>query len=319
MSAEKADDFSGPYPAIPLTWRAGILAVVVCQFLVFHGAIWRHQFAWDRSILWSYASIPVLVLVALLVRHRLGWISWFLHTLEIACVKFLITASILLGLLISTRNEPPPLRPPALPPPAAAIRRPALPPTPIDPRKTGGISGVVVDRTGSPVAGAIAFISSGLGEYRFASPSTVLVIENDGTRFNPSLTVAESGQPIEARSTNGQLHTLLLKAHAGSWVRNIPLLSSGVANALPTEDMDGVFSLQCTVHGAREGVAYLGIFRHPYFSVTGDDGRFQFQAMPEGSLSVTAFRPGRSGTPQAVTVEPGVEAQVRVILDQSSN
>jgi hypothetical protein len=41
-----------------------ILAVAVVQFLVGHGRVWNKPFDWDRSILWSYATIALLVLDA---------------------------------------------------------------------------------------------------------------------------------------------------------------------------------------------------------------------------------------------------------------
>src|SRR5688572_29060270 len=84
---------------LPLLWRAGILAIVVVQFVVGHGTVWTHLFDWDRSILYSYFTIPVLVTIALVVRHQFRALSLFLNTLEIVCVKYMITLAIVLFML----------------------------------------------------------------------------------------------------------------------------------------------------------------------------------------------------------------------------
>ncbi len=306
------------YPALPLAWRIAILAIVVLQFLLARGAVWKNRFAWDSSILWSYATIPVLVLVALAVRRRLQLVSWFLHTLEIACAKFVITASILLAILIATRNEPMPVPPPR-PPTPASRPKPVATPTPIDPVQTGTIVGRVVDGTGKPLAGAVVYVASGLEGYVFAPPSTPLQISNDGTGFTPSLAVAQTGQVIQARSTDGQLHTLLLSARAGNWVRNIPLLATGAANSLPSADMEGLFSLQCAVHGGHEGRAFLAIFRHPFFAIVGSDGRFDLRGVPAGNLTLAAFHPERAGTAVRVGLQPQGRAEVVIALDTVTN
>ena len=303
------------YPALTVRIRVLILVLVVGQFLVAHGQIWKTRFAWDRSILWSYATIPALVAVALAIRRRLGLISWFLHTLEIACAKFLITASILLGILIATRNEPPPPRPVQVHvAPGVATPKQAPKPTPIDSAQTATISGAVRDSHGAPSVGAMVFVQDGLDGFVFAPSERQLHIENDGRGFAPEISVAQAGQPILARSTDGHLHTLLLKAQTGNWVRNIPLLASGVPNSLPSSDMDGVFSLQCTVHGSREAGAWLGIFRHPFEALVGGNGRFELKGVPAVPVRVGAFRGGTFAVSGNLQLQPLGNTEVDLTL-----
>ena len=303
-------------PGLPLGWRIAILAIAVIQFLFVHGAVWRRRFDWDRSILYSYATIPLLVFAALLVRKRLSWVLWFVHTIEIASAKFAITATTLLVVLIATRNEPVPK--PALsnvvstapkPPPAQA---PA--PTVIDPAKTGTIAGRVSDASGSPLPGALAFVASGLENVVYPIPVAAVVVENDGTGFHPAVFAARTGQPIEAHSTDGQLHTLILEVRAGNWVRNIPLLASGALAHLPSGDMKGVFSMRCAVHGTREGKAYLALFPHPFFVIVGPGGNFNFANVPEAELKIGAFLADRNADAVAVRVTRGKQSDVAITI-----
>lgn len=88
------------YPALSLPLRALLLTLAVAQFFIGHGPVWRRGINWDYSILYSYASIPILVALALALKRRLAWVPWLLHSIEIGCVKFGVTAGFLLALLI---------------------------------------------------------------------------------------------------------------------------------------------------------------------------------------------------------------------------
>jgi hypothetical protein len=209
---------------LSLGWRLAILGIVVVQFVVGHGAIWRRSFDWDRSIVWSYATIPVLVLVALIIRKRARIVTWFLHTLEIAAAKFAITAAILMALLIARYgNEP-----------IAASPRSAAP----------------VVSHGSPAAQpAVA------GERGSSSPISISV----GERFSPAVAVARVGQPILVNSSDGRLHSANVQRSDGTRIVNVSVLGSGEPTVLPIGDgaADGVVVVGCAVHGEREGSTTL--------------------------------------------------------------
>src|SRR5262245_45025780 len=122
--------------SLPLTWRLAILAIVVTQFLFAHGPVWNRLFDWDWAIFASYLSIPLLVLIALAIRRQLRLAPLLLDTLQIAFVKFGITASILsVILLVGPARRPgshavfSPAAPPANapPPPALVLRAPPPP------------------------------------------------------------------------------------------------------------------------------------------------------------------------------------------------
>jgi hypothetical protein len=266
----------------------------------------------------------VLVFVALLVRRRLRLVTWFLHTLEIACAKFALTAFILLGVLGATRNAPRPPRAvsPAPPIPAVSSSAPPAPPRappPVDPAELRDLAGRVVDPSGRPVTGAIVFVSAGLERYAFEPPRQPVVLINDGTGFAPERSIAQRGQQILARATDGRLHTLLVKAESGTWVRNIPLLTSGAPNALPSSEMEGWFSIRCAVHRAETRQATLILVAHPYFTITAPDGGFALHAVPRAARRIgVASGRGRTdaewppdGATNLTITLPGSEGEAR--------
>jgi len=289
---ERGRPLTKTYPVLPIWDRLAILAGAITQFLVGHGRIWSKPFDWDRSILLSYATIAVLVALALLLRRRLQFLAWCVHTLELVGIKFIFTASILLVMLIVLHPKPSP------PPPSKATEVTAMrpspsprPPTVIPEAMRTDIEGQVT-RGGSGISGVLVFVSGGLEGLVFAAPDTAFRLENDGTQFTPRLGAVQTGQTFVVRSANRELHTLLMTKPDRSWVFNIPMLASGADRSLKFDDPKGLVTLHCTVHGKREGEARLAILNHPFFSLTEAGGRFRIHGVPKMAESLTAYEPG---------------------------
>jgi hypothetical protein len=207
-----------PLATLPLPWRLAILGIVVVEFLVGHGPVWKQLFDWDRAILWSYATIPVLVLLALAWRRQLRFTSWLIDTLAITFLKFGVTASVLIILLVTTGEG----------------------------RKTAAGAAV------PPGSAGMATTPSA------ESPGGAPVLGNDGRGFQPTPLRVPPGQPIFVRSLDGKLHTALVRRPDGHVILNVPLLESGAPRRLPIPaDVAGELTVECTVHGRREAPARI--------------------------------------------------------------
>jgi len=289
---ERGRQLTKAYPVLPIWDRLAILAIAVTQFLVGHGRIWNKPFDWDRSILLSYATIAVLVALALLFRRRLRFLAWSLHTLELVGIKFILTASILVVILMVLHPKPsPPAPSKAAEGVAMRPTSPPRPPTVLPEAMRADIEGLVT-RAGSGISGVLVFVSSGLEGLAFAAPDAAFRLENDGTRFIPGLGAVQTGQAFVVRSANRELHTLLMTKPDRSWVFNIPMLAAGTDRSLKFDEPKGLVTLQCTVHGKREGEAHLAIINHPFFAFTDADGRFRIHGVPRIAESLTAYEPG---------------------------
>ena len=68
----------------------------------------------------------------------------------------------------------------------------------------------------------------------------------------PELAVVELGQHIEGRSTDGRLHTLVVRRE-GAPLFNVPLLSSGAPTTTTVRpgEAPGLASVRCNVHPPR--------------------------------------------------------------------
>ena len=298
------------YPALSYLERFLILAIAVVQFLIGHGAVWSKPFNWDRSILWSYVTIAVLVGLALARRHRLSPVTWLLHTVELAGIKFILTAGFLLGFLITHPKQAATAAevPPSAAPSEQAKARVKLQPTIFPEGSLADVGGQVIGADRQPVEGVLVFVSDGLNQFTFEPPVHPVLLQNDGHRFSPSIAVVQVGQPLIVRSANHELHTMRMMKRDRSWVLNVPLLASGQERVLEFDDAKGIVSLECKVHQGRESEGHLAILNHPFHAFSDAEGRFALASVPKGTVTITAFDPVRGQSSMSVRLGTQVKA-----------
>ena len=303
--------------------RGVILTGVVIQFLFIHGLVWQRLSDLDASILWSYATIPLWVGGALLLARRLELRHFFLATLEITLLKFLITASILILVLIAGGSPRAPegrsLDLPIASTPAASMvpvaTPPLAPPSIIPAERRGSLAGLVRDAGGRPVTGALVWVSSGLERYDFAPRTDTLELENDGAGFKPVVAALQLGQPLSLRARDLHLHTLAGELE-GRQVFNLPVLASGAPTLerLPRDQPLGEIAVWCTVAGATgvESASRLVVLAHPFFTTTDAAGRFEITDVPAGDLAISAIAgvAARGGKNVTLPATQRVEVQI---------
>jgi hypothetical protein len=309
-----------PLPRLTRLQFWSFLAIGLVIFVFSTGPIWRDPWRMENitwAAVYSYLPIPVLVLAGLAYKKRLGLRAFFLDTLELTLLKYALTfgiALVLWGIVPALPIAP------TVPHANAATdapepTEPAPTPTPIAPERTGTIEGTVVDAAGHPRAGALAYVEAGLEGYVFAAPATPLVLENDGRGITPRLAAVQLRQPVFARATDGHLHTLVADKD-GAVLFNVPLLSSGAQSRVRITEAHGVAGLRCIVHPrtGTEAAAHLAVFAHPFFAITGADGRFTFRGVPAGALRVGAWDEESGTRTQEARVDAGGAVRLQVTM-----
>ena len=279
-----------------LVWISVALSILV--FVVWEGAKWRRADAVDAAAWWSYAVIPPLIAAALIYEHKLRFMPWILGVVEVTAWKFIATYCYAQTMWMIA----PPSTPVSVPHVVFEEAREAPRTTVVDPAETGVIPGRLT-RGGAPAFGAIVYVDGGLERFAFSPPGAAIRITSGSDAITADAEMAQVGQQVEARSSDGRLHTLIASTGEGD-AFSIPLQSSGAWSAAKLRPLAGVAILHCGVHQRSRESGRLIITTNPFWSKTDEHGEFRLSGVPAARLHVTALGGDKSAGNEAI-VEPG--------------
>jgi plastocyanin len=130
-----------------------------------------------------------------------------------------------------------------------------------------------------------------------ASPAAPAVLDQIGCQYVPHVMALRVGQKLTIKSSDDTLHNVHIDADANPTV-NLPM--SGVGSRELTFAHPEILRVHCDVHPWMH--AWVGVFDHPYFAVTGDDGSFQIKDVPPGSYTLLAWHEHYGPLEQAADV-----------------
>jgi plastocyanin len=161
-------------------------------------------------------------------------------------------------------------------------------------------SEMLVLGNGNTMGNILVWVSKGLPAGKtWPAPKTPVVLDQKGCVYVPHVMGIMVGQAYRILNSDGILHNVhaLPKINRGF---NRPMPAT-VKEATATFDKpEPVFQIKCDVHPWMS--AYVGVFTHPFFSVTAKDGKFTLSGLDPGTYELTAWHE-RLGTQTAsVTV-----------------
>jgi plastocyanin len=143
---------------------------------------------------------------------------------------------------------------------------------------------VVVNPNGT-LKNVLIYVKEGLGSRKFDPPAAKLEFEQKGCQYTPHVLGIQVGQELEIVNGDPTLHNVhsLSKENAQF---NVAQPKQGM-KLTKKFDKPEVFKVKCEVHTWMS--AYIGVFSHPYFAVTADDGSFRLKNLPAGDYTIEAW------------------------------
>ncbi len=155
--------------------------------------------------------------------------------------------------------------------------------------------------SGNTMANIMVWVSKGLPAGKtWPVPKTPVVMNQDGCQYKPHVMGIMVGQTYKILNSDGVLHNV----HA------LPKINPAFNRAMPPtvkeatatfSKPEALFQVKCDVHPWMN--AYVGVFTHPFFTVTGKDGKFTISGLDPGTYEISAWHE-RLGT-QTATVTVG--------------
>lgn len=154
--------------------------------------------------------------------------------------------------------------------------------------ESGGVADVVVSidaRTGAALE----------------TPSEPVVIDNEGCRFEPHVSAIGVGWTLLLRNSDSVLHNV--HGYAGDdSVIDVGLPERGSTARRQLDAPGAVRLVDDAGHPWQQ--AWVHVFEHPYYAVSGEDGRFRIEDVPPGQYTLRLWHEGwrvvgtRAGRPR---------------------
>jgi plastocyanin len=144
------------------------------------------------------------------------------------------------------------------------------------------------------------YVKDGLGDRTFQTPKTPVVLDQQGCQYTPHVFGVQVGQPVEIVNSDPTIHNVHAVPKTNSEF-NFIQQKQGERDTRVFSAPEVMVPFKCDVHGWM--AAYAGVLTHPFFGVSGGDGRFEIKGLPAGTYTVEAWHEQLGTQTQTVTVD----------------
>jgi hypothetical protein len=152
----------------------------------------------------------------------------------------------------------------------------------------------------------LVYVKSGVtGKY--TPPTEPALIDQRGCEWFPRMVVVVAGQPLRISNSDHTSHNVhpLPKINKEF---NIMQPRKGMVSTKMFDKPELMIPLGCSAHPWME--AFISVMPHPFFSVTGEDGRFEIGGLPDGEYEIEAVHGDLGRLTSRVTVKEATRASL---------
>jgi len=152
--------------------------------------------------------------------------------------------------------------------------------------KTPAFGEEVVVNGNQTLRNVLVYVKEGLGSRKFEAPAAKVEFDQKGCQYSPHVVGIQTGQELEVVNSDPTLHNVHSLSKENPQF-NVAQPKQGM-RLTKKFDKPEVFKVKCEVHTWMG--AYIGVFNHPFYAVTGDDGTFRLKNLPAGEYTIETWQ-----------------------------
>ncbi len=143
---------------------------------------------------------------------------------------------------------------------------------------------------------------------KYAAPTDAKVLDQKGCVYMPHALALQTNQTLNILNSDDTTHNVnsLSEINKG-FNESMTSGSAKISKKFPKQE---IFRIKCDVHGWMG--AFVGVFEHPFFAVTAEDGSFTIEQLPAGTYTLGAYHEKLKEVETTVTVTEDGEQTVEL-------
>ncbi len=169
--------------------------------------------------------------------------------------------------------------------------------------------------TNGGLQNALVYIKDGLGGRVFSVPEEPVENDQKGCVFLPRIMALRVDQQIRYLNSDPMAHNVHGLPHNSShW--NFSLGLKGTSRNVTVAAEEVGIEVKCDIHGWMR--SYLGVFDHPYFALSDQDGTFRLHNVPPGGYTIAAWHERFGTRSQKIALPEKGEAKVELTFQSDA-
>ena len=168
---------------------------------------------------------------------------------------------------------------------------------------------VVTDAEGG-LQNVVVFIADGLSAQSMEPPSQPVAIEQKGCTYQPHVVAMQADQRLEIVNDDPTSHNIHPAPTVNrEWNKAEPP-GTKAEETFSREEI--AIPVKCNIHPWMH--AYVAVFKHPYFAVTGKNGSFDLRNLPPGTYTIKAWHEKLGTSTQKITVSANENKEITFVF-----
>ena len=138
---------------------------------------------------------------------------------------------------------------------------------------------------GGKLANVYVYVKEGLGNYQYETAKEPVELDQEGCRYRPHVIAVMTGQPIRILNSDPTTHNIHPTPKTNrEWNESQPPKGEPLTKEFAREEV--MLPVKCNQHPWMK--MFVNVSKHPFFAVTGADGKFEIKGLPPGEYTLAA-------------------------------